>query len=122
MKNDDFHEMQFRLGETPLCDPKAAQDEAKIAPRSPQDGLKTVLKRDRFLRRFFDRFLVVLGSVLAPFWHPRWSQKSTQAGRKIGSTTLLAVNRPEDRPKMPQDGAQNDQKSIKKSSLKTMVF
>ena len=52
MKNDDVHEMQFRLGETPLCDPKAAQDEAKITPRSPQDGLKIVLKCDRFLRRF----------------------------------------------------------------------
>ena len=48
MKNVDFHEMQFRLGETPLCDPKTAQDEAKIAPISPQDGLKTDLKSDRF--------------------------------------------------------------------------
>ena len=41
MKSITFREMQFRLGETPLCDPKAPQDEAKIGPRSPQDGLKT---------------------------------------------------------------------------------
>ena len=54
------------------------QDGAKIDPRSPQDGLKTDLKRDRFSRRFYDRFLVVLGSVLGTFWHPRWIQKSTQ--------------------------------------------
>ena len=80
MKNVTFHEIQFRRGETPLRGPKTAQDEAKIVSRSPQDGLKTVLKCDRFLRRFFDRFLVVLGSVLASFWHPRWVQKPIQVG------------------------------------------
>ena len=36
------------------------QDGAKIDPRSPQDGLKTDLKCDRFSRRFFHRFLIVL--------------------------------------------------------------
>ena len=48
VKNVTFREMQFRLGETPLCDPKTAQDEAKIGPRSPQDGLKTDQKSYRF--------------------------------------------------------------------------
>ena len=59
MKNVDFHEVQFRLGETPLCEPKTAEDEAKIAPRSPQDGLKTGLKCVRFLKQFFDGHLVL---------------------------------------------------------------
>ena len=45
-----------------------AQDEPKIDPRSPQDRLKSVLAGDRFSGRFSDRFLFVLGSVLASSW------------------------------------------------------
>ena len=91
--------MQFRPGETPLCDPKAAQDEAKIAPRSPQDGLKTVLNRDRFLRRFYDRFWVVLGSVLATFWHPSWVKNRAKSASEFRVPPLRCVNRAQDRPK-----------------------
>ena len=60
--------MSATLGESTILTLPGAQDEAKIDPRSPQDGLKTDLKRDRFLIQFFDGFLVVLGSLLAPFW------------------------------------------------------
>ena len=70
--------MQFRLGETSLCDPQTAQDEAKITLRLPQDCLKIVLKRDRFFGGFVVWILVVLGSVLVPFWHPRWGQEPTK--------------------------------------------
>ena len=70
--------MQFRPGETSLCDPQTAQDEAKITLRLPQDCLKIVLKRDRFFGGFVVWILVVLGSVLVPFWHPRWGQEPTK--------------------------------------------
>ena len=82
---------------------RAPQDEAKIGPRSPQDGLKIDLKDDRFLRRFFARFLVVLGSFWLPLGAPRWSKKATQARGKIASPALLTVNRPQDRPKTIQE-------------------
>ena len=100
-----FHEVQFRRGETPLCDPKTAQDEAKIGPRSPQDGLKTDLKHDRFLRRFFDRFLVFLGSVLAPFSRPRWVQKPIQERHRILGPRPFGANRRQPPPRPPQDGS-----------------
>ena len=38
-----------------------AQEVPKIGPRGPQDGLKTALKRDRFLRRCSDDFWVPFG-------------------------------------------------------------
>ena len=60
--------MSPALGRNTILTLREPQDGAKIDPRSAQDGLKIDLKRDRFLRRFYDRFLVVLGSVLAPFW------------------------------------------------------
>ena len=74
-KNADFHaDLRFPIEN---CQNRP-QDGAKIGPRSPQDGLKTDLKSDRFLKQFFNRFLVVSGSVLAPFWYPRWIQKPIQ--------------------------------------------
>ena len=66
------------------------QDGAKIDPRSPQDGLQTDLKRDRFLRSFFNRFLVVVGSVLEPFWGdlglkvPSWGRLGGLLGLQDG--------------------------------------
>ena len=100
---------------------RAPQDEAKIGPRSPQDGLKTDLKDDRFLRRFFDRFLLVLGSFWVPLGAPGWSKKATQARGKIGCTALLTVNRSQDRPKTPQDPPKSSPRPPKtaKMTLKT---
>ena len=85
---------------------RRSQDEAKIGPRSPQDGLKIVLKSDRFLRRFFDRFLVVLGSFWGRLGVPRWSQKPTQerllnrGGRPCARQLLPRP--PEDDPRPPK--------------------
>ena len=46
---------------------------------------------------------LVLGSVLAPFWHPRWVQKPTQDRGKTVLTALATVNSPQDRFKSSQD-------------------
>ena len=46
---------------------------------------------------------LVLGSVLAPFWHPRWVQKPIQDGGEIWLTHPLTVNSPQDRFKSLQD-------------------
>ena len=66
--------MSPALGGNTILTPQTAQDAAKIAPRSSQDGLKSDLKRDRFSMRFWDRFWVVLSSVLvsqgSAFGHP----------------------------------------------------
>ena len=47
----------------------AAQD----GPRSPQDGSKIVLDRFCLTLDFSLRFLIVLGSILVPFWPPKWA-------------------------------------------------
>ena len=47
-ENDDFSKKEPRVGHSTILSPETAQDEAKIDPRSAQDGLKTLLKRDRF--------------------------------------------------------------------------
>ena len=100
---------------------RRSQDEAKIGPRSPQDGLKTSPKGYRFKRRFYDRFWVVLGSVLVPSWPvlgpqgavlgpswrplgvPRRSQNRSLAGRDLGRCWLGTVYRFQDRSRPPQD-------------------
>ena len=53
VKNVDVHETICFLV---VFGPSRPQDRAKIAPRSPQDGLKIVLRHGRFSRRFCDRF------------------------------------------------------------------
>ena len=82
---------------------RGPQDGAKIGPSSPQDGLKSDLKRDRFLRLFFDRFLVVLGFVLgpqmSPFGHPFGDTNRSKNRSKIE----LLKRSLQDRPKSAQD-------------------
>ena len=58
--------MSPALGESTILTLLGSQDGTKIGPRSPQDRLKIVLKRDRFLRRF----LIDFWSSWAPFWLP----------------------------------------------------
>ena len=72
--------MSAALGESTILTLLGSQDGTKIGPRSPQDGLKTDQKFDRFSRRFFDRFLVVLG----PSWRPfgaSWGLRVSSWGR-----------------------------------------
>ena len=93
------------------------QDRPKIDLRSPQDGLKTSLKSITFLRRFYDRFLFVLGVVLGAFWGAKTTQKSTQevgvkCGPPLGHTKMLP-RPPKMPPRPPQDTQrrpQDDQK------------
>ena len=67
-KTSIFTKYVFASAKPHFTTPKTSQDRPKIGPRSPQDGLKTVLKRDRFQDRFYDRFWVVLAFVLATSW------------------------------------------------------
>ena len=46
---------------------------AQEAPRSPQDGPKIVLDRFFLLLIFRFDFFMVLGSILVPFWPPKWA-------------------------------------------------
>ena len=92
-----------------------------MRPRSPQDCLKTSPKGHRFNRRFYDRFWVVLGSVLVPSWAvlspqgavlgpswrplgpPRRSENRSSAGRDLPLCWLGSINRFQDRSRPPQD-------------------
>ena len=102
--------MSPALGGNTILTPQTAQDAAKIAPRSSQDGLKSDLKRDRFSMRFFDRFWVVLSSVLAPqrpaFGHPFGDQNRSKNLSKIELLKKSLQDRPktaQDRPRRAQD-------------------
>ena len=89
-KNVDFHAASAGVVFGAFLGP---QDGAKIVPRSPQDGLKTNQKRCHFLKRFFDRFWV----VLVPSWcslGPSWGLRVSSWGR------LGALLGPQDGPKM----------------------
>ena len=94
LKNVDVHETSAGVVFGELLGP---QDGAKIDPRSPQDSLKTDLKRDRFLSRFYHRFWVVLGSVLAPSWVVLGLQGGV-LGPSWGHPGVLRW--PQDRPKI----------------------
>ena len=62
--------------------PRWSQDRTKIAPRRVQDRLGLfVLPLD-----FSLRFLILLGSVLVPFWTPKWSPggRLSYANRPLG--------------------------------------
>ena len=71
-KNVDFHaDLRFPM----FFHQNRPQDEAKIAPRSPQDGSKTVLKSFIFDVEICLRFWSVLGSVLVAFGVPFGSRR-----------------------------------------------
>ena len=53
----------------PKLTPRWGQDRLKIAPRWVQDRLGSPF----FRLEFSLRFLIVLGSILVPFWPPKWS-------------------------------------------------
>ena len=82
-KNVVFQNMSPALGESTILTLLGSQDGTKIGPRSPQDRLKIVLKRDRFLRRFLIDFWSSWAPFWLPFWHPRWVQKSIKRGPRV---------------------------------------
>ena len=98
---------------------RRSQDEAKIDPRSPQDRLKIVLKCDRFLRRFFDRFLVVLGSFWGRLGVPRWSQQPTQV-RPVNREGRPWVRQPLPRP--PEDDPRPPKSAPRRPKTPKMTF
>ena len=79
---------------------------SKIGPRSPQDRLKIVLKIDRCSRRFFDRFLVVLGSfwlpILGPFSTPKRPPHPASRHRFHISRPIPPQDGPKRRPRPPK--------------------
>ena len=83
-KKVNFSKNERRLGHSTILTLRGPQDGAKIGPRSSQEGHKIDLKHDRFSRRFFDRFLFVLGSFWVPFGVPSWSSKSTLGRARLG--------------------------------------
>ena len=112
-KNVVFQNMSPALGESTILTLLGSQDGTKIGPRSPQDRLKIVLKRDRFLRRFLIDFWSSWAPFWVPFWHPRWVQKSIKRGRCVIHPPSWRVNTPQDRPKTakrPPKTPQDDQK------------
>ena len=67
-KSDCSRNSMFSNTFWPKWTPRWGQDRPKIAPRRVQDRLGS-----RFFRVEFSlRFLIVLGSVLVPFWGPKW--------------------------------------------------
>ena len=99
MKNLDFHEtLRFPMVLAHFC----PQDRPKIDLRSPQDGLKTSLKRITFLRRFYDRFLFVLGVVLGAFWGAKTTPRHLHGCGQIARPPLGAPRPPKMRPRAPK--------------------
>ena len=115
--------MSAALGESTILTLLGSQDGTKIGPRSPQDGFKTDQKSYRFSRRFFDRFLVVLGPSWRPFgaswglrvssWGRLGALLGTQDGPKIDPSSapkrrpqqldrLAGARWPQDRPRSPK--------------------
>ena len=57
----------------------------KIAARRAQDRLGSVF----FRLDFSLRFLIVLGSILVPFWPPKWSPRGTPILGESGLGSVL---------------------------------
>ena len=68
-KSDCSRNITFSNTFGPKWTPRWGQDRPKIAPRRVQDRLGSPF----FHLEFSLRFLIVLGSVLVPFWPPKWS-------------------------------------------------
>ena len=102
-KNVVFQNMSPALGESTILTLLGSQDGTKIGPRSPQDRLKIVLKRDRFLRRF----LIDFWSSWAPFWLPFGTQVGAKnrhlAGRNFGACWVEYPLVRQSPPRAPQD-------------------
>ena len=115
-KNVVFQNMSPALGESTILTLLGSQDGTKIDPRSPQDRLKIVLKRDRFL----SRFLIDFWSSWAPFWLPLGAQDGAKNRPKsikktIGNWTApsVAPRALQDRPRHPQDPPKSAPRSPK---------
>ena len=67
-KSDCSRNITFSNGFGPKMTPRWGQDRPKIAPRWVQDRLGSPF----FRLEFSLRFLIVLGSILVPFWPPKW--------------------------------------------------
>ena len=67
-KSDFSRNITFSNGFWPKLTPRWGQDRPKIAPRWVQDRLGSPF----FRLEFSLRFLIVLGSILVPFWPPKW--------------------------------------------------
>ena len=67
--------------------PRWGQDRPKIAPRLVQDLLGSPL----FHLEFSIRLLIVLGSILVPFWPPKWSPGGA-AELVVGAAELVVID------------------------------
>ena len=68
-KRDFSRNITFSNGFWPKLTLRWGQDRPKIAPRWVQDRLGSPF----FRLEFSLRFLIVLGSILVPFWPPKWA-------------------------------------------------
>ena len=68
-KSDFSRNITFSNTFWPKLTPRWGQDRPKIALRRVQDRLGSPF----FHLEFSLRFLIVLGSILVPFWPPKWS-------------------------------------------------
>ena len=67
-KSDFSRNITFSNGFWSKLTPRWGQDRPKIAPRWVQDRLGSPF----FRLEYSLRFLIVLGSILVPFWPPKW--------------------------------------------------
>ena len=79
-KSDFSRNITFSNGFWPKLTPRWGQDRPKIAPRRVQDRLGSLF----FRLEFSLRFLIVLGSVLVPFWPPKWHRGGAASLGKSG--------------------------------------
>ena len=77
-KSDFSRNITFSNGFWPKLTLRWGQDRPKIAPRWVQDRLGSPF----FRLEFSLRFLIVLGSILVPFWPPKWSPGDAAELRK----------------------------------------
>jgi hypothetical protein len=107
MKNVDFHQIL-----RPLIPERkfGLQDGLQNAPRSAQDGSKTLLKTNFFALENRLKFGLVLapisidlGSRNAPLCAPFWPPKSIKKSIKNWAAQKVAPRSPQDRPRRPQD-------------------
>ena len=111
----------------------ASPDGTKNAPRSLQDGPKEVFKGYFFDVKKYNRFCSVLGSILAPSWHPFWSSKrvpkstklrvwsqgvpkrAQEASKRLPRGPQEAPRSPQEAPKRTQDGPTRAQEGPKRA-------
>ena len=84
----NFREMQFRLGETPFCDPQPP-------PKSTQDQLKTASRRSSKASCFIFVFDIDFGPSWLRCWHHLGSLWGSQIGQSAAQQpALLSPKRP----------------------------